>query len=260
MGDVITLEIQDHLALITMNRPEALNAISVEWVNDFHPILDQLEASGQVRAAILTGAGRAFCSGGDLNHPIFNTNSFEERRPNVEYGYLITKRIRRMAIPFIAAVNGPAVGAGMTMALACDLRIASQSAYFRLDFVKVGALPDMGCCYFLPHLVGTSKAMQLAMLADQINADEALNIGLVSKVVPDKQILKEADNMAQRLASLPPLALRYIKRAIYELPNQAMEDALCTEAEYINYLMGTNDCREAIKAFFEKRPPQFKGS
>ncbi len=260
MGSVIQLEIKNQVALITMNKPDSLNAINEEWVNNFHSVLDQIEASDQIRAAILTGAGRAFCSGGDLNHPIFKTNSIEKRRPNVDSGYLITKRIRRMPIPFIAAVNGPAVGAGMTMALACDLRIASQNAYFRLDFIKIGVLPDMGCCFFLPHLVGTSKAMQLAMLADQINADEALDFGLVSKVVPDKQIMKDADSMARHLASLPPLALRYIKRAIYELPNQSMEDALNTEAEYINYLLGTDDCREAVKSFLEKRPPRFKGT
>ena len=260
MGDTISLEIQNNLALITMNRPEALNTISVEWVNDFHLVLNKIEASGQVRTAILTGAGRAFCAGADLNQAIFDTNSIEERRPSIEYGYLIIKRIRRMPIPFIAAINGPAVGAGMTVALACDLRIASQGAYFRLDFIKMGVLPDMGCCFFLPHVVGTSKAMQLAMLADQISADEALSIGLVSKVVPDDEIMNNADNMAQRLASLPPLALRYIKRAIYELPNQAMEDALNTEADYINYLIGTNDCREGRNSFLENRPPRFSGT
>ncbi|MFC1822116.1 enoyl-CoA hydratase/isomerase family protein [Thermodesulfobacteriota bacterium] len=259
MGDAIKVEIQDRVALITMNRPEALNAMSPEWITDFFPVLDEIENRDDVGIAILTGAGRAFCAGGDLNHPIFNIDGIEARRPFVARGYSINSRIRRLPIPFIAAINGPAVGAGVTMAAVCDLRIAAESAYFRLDFVKVGVLPDMGCCFFLPNLIGSSKAMQMAMLADQVDAAEALRIGLVNRVVPDDQIMDAAHEMAQRLLNFPPLALRYIKRAIYELPSKSFQDAMDTESEYINYLIGTYDCREGVNAFLEKRPPEYKG-
>ncbi|MBT7044082.1 MAG: 2-(1,2-epoxy-1,2-dihydrophenyl)acetyl-CoA isomerase [Gammaproteobacteria bacterium] len=259
MGDTVKIEIKDNIALITLNRPEALNAMSKEWVEDIHLAIDAIEQSGDVRVAIITGAGRAFCAGGDINHPGFTTDGFENRRQFVEPGYNMTKRIRKLPMPFIAAVNGAAAGAGVTVASICDIRIASESAFFRMDFVKVGALPDMGASYFLPKLIGISKAIEMSMLSEKVDAEEAKSIGLVSKVVPDDQLMEEAFKMAKRLASFPPLALRYIKRATYELQSKSMDDALDIEADYINYLMGTSDCREGTKAFLEKRPPVFIG-
>ncbi len=260
MADEVIIQIKDAVALITLNRSKALNAINMEVVRKLHLALDKVEKNEDVRAVIITGAGRAFCSGGDFNHPLFSTDTIEERRPLIESIYDIPKRIQRMPIPFIAAINGPAMGGGVTMAAICDLRIAAESAFFRLNYVEVGVLPDMGCSFLLPHIVGTAKAIELAMLADKLDANEACRIGLVGKVVPDEEIMNEAYKTAQHLVSLPPLAIRYIKRAIYELPGKSLEDGLNTEAEYFNYLLGTNDCREGAKAFIEKRAPRFSGT
>ncbi len=260
MSDEVRLEIKDNTALITLNRPETLNAINMEVIEELHKSLDKIEEDEGIKAVIITGKGRAFCSGGDFNHPLFSIDTFEERRPLIERIYEFPKRIRRMPTPFIAAINGPALGGGVTLAAVCDLRIAAQCAFFRLNYIEAGVLPDMGCSYLLPHLVGTSKAIELAMLAEKFDANEAFRIGLVAKITPDDQVLNEAYKMANHLSNYPPLAIRYIKHALYKLPSKSLEDGLAAEGEYFNYLLGTNDCREGAKAFIEKRPPRFSGS
>ena len=140
------------------------------------------------------------------------------------------------------------------------MRIASESAVFILNYVGIGVLPDFGGCYFLPHVVGIGKAMVLAMLGDKFDAKEAFCTGLVNKIVPDGELMTEARKTAQKLADLPPLAIGHIKKAIYDLPNKSLDEALDTEAEYFNYLNGTNDCREGARVFIEKRQPKYTGT
>ena len=259
MGDAVLCRVDGPVATVTLNRPEALNAQNEQWTDDLHAALDRIEADADLRCAVLTGAGRAFSAGGDLDHPTFSIDGMEARRPNVERGYRLVRRMRALPIPFIAAVNGPAVGAGVSMALACDLRIAARSAYFQLAFVDVGVLPDQGGTHLLPQVVGVGPAMWMALTGDRVDADEALRIGLVSEVVGDDELLVRAHELAGRLARKPPLALREIKHAVYDLPRRSFDDAMTIEAEKLNHLIGTDDCREAVAAFREQRPPKFRG-
>jgi 2-(1,2-epoxy-1,2-dihydrophenyl)acetyl-CoA isomerase len=184
----------------------------------------------------------------------------DERKKMLDHIYQLPKRIHKHSLPFIAAVNGPAIGGGATLAGFCDLRMAASNAFFILNYVNMGVLPDFGGCYFLPRILGTAKAMELAMLGDKINAQEALNIGLVSRVVNDAEIIGEALKMGGKIAGLPPLAVQHIKKSVYELPGLSMEAALDKEADRFNYLLGTHDCREGAKAFIEKRVPEFTGT
>lgn len=259
MNTPVNLEIKNRIATITLNRPEVRNAINIEMIDALHNALNAIENDKDIRSAIITGAGGIFCAGGDLDHPLFTLETPEERGPVIENIYNIPGRIHKMAIPFIAAINGPAIGGGVTLASFCDLRIAAESAVFILNYVGIGVLPDFGGCYFLPRILGTGKAMELAMLGDKFDAGEAQRIGMVYSVVPDIDLHDEALRIAGRLASLPPLALKIIKKAIYELPNKSMEEALYTEAGYFNYLLGTEDCREGARAFREKRDAEFHG-
>ena len=259
MTDSIVIEVHDTVATVTMNRPETLNAQSPDWTRDFHTVLDQLESDPGIRAVVLTGAGRAFCAGGDLNHPSFTLDGQEMRRPEVESAYRLFRRIHYLPVPIIAAVNGPAAGAGVTVAAACTIRIAAVSAYFQLAFVDVGVLPDQGGCHLLPQIIGVGRAMHMALTGARVNAEEALQMGLVSAVVANDALLGSAHDLAGKLAAKAPLALRYIKRAIYDLPFRSFDDAMHIEADHINYLIGTDDCREAVRAFKEKRTAVFKG-
>jgi 2-(1,2-epoxy-1,2-dihydrophenyl)acetyl-CoA isomerase len=259
MNNTVNLEINESVATVTLNRPEARNAINIEMIDGFHASLDAIEKDKEIRAVIITGAGKSFCSGGDLNHPLFRLDTTDERRPIIKHIYDVPKRIHKIPVPFIAAINGPAIGGGVTLAGFCDLRIASDSAVFILNYVGIGVLPDFGGCYFLPHVVGIGKAMELAMLGEKFDAREAFRIGLVNKIIPDGELMTEARKTAQKLANMPPLAIGHIKKAIYNLPKKSMDEALDTEAEYFNYLIGTNDCREGAKAFMEKRVPRYTG-
>ncbi len=260
MNNIVKLEIKDNIALITMDRPNARNAINIAMIDDFHEVLDLIEKNTNVRAAIITGSGNTFCSGGDLNLPLFEMDDMNERRIMINHIYRVPERIHKMPIPFIAAINGPAIGGGVTLAGFCDLRICTVSSYFILNYVNIGVLPDFGGCYFIPHILGRAKAMELALLGDKIDADQALNIGLVNFVVPDDEVIDKSFSVAEKIAGLPPLAVMNIKQSIYELQGLSMETALDKEAHRFNYLLGTNDCREAVKAFIEKRKPEYTGT
>jgi len=260
MARAIRLDIDGPVAQITLDVPERLNAQSVAWTNDFHLALDEVAASDGVRAIVVTGAGRAFCAGGDLDHPTFRLDGIEARRPNVEQGYELFRRIRALPQATIAAVNGVAAGSGVTLAASCSLRIAAPSAYFALAFVDVGVVPDQGGCIYLPQIIGTGRALHMALTAERIDADRALAWGLVTEVVEADALVRRARELAALIASKPPLAVRYIARDMIELPSLPFDLAMSIEAEHLNYLIGTNDCREAVAAFKERRPPKFTGS
>lgn len=260
MDRTIRLEIDGPVAQITLNVPERLNAQSVAWTSDFHLALDELAAADGVRAVVITGAGRAFCAGGDLDHPTFRLDGIEARRPNVEQGYGLFRRIRSLPQATIAAVNGVAAGSGVTLAAACTLRIAARSAYFALAFVDVGVVPDQGGCIYLPQIIGTGRALHMALTGERIEADRALAWGLVTEVVEGDVLVGRAHELAAIVASKPPLAVRFIARDMIELPSLPFDLAMTIEAEHLNYLIGTNDCREAVAAFKGRRPPQFTGT
>jgi 2-(1,2-epoxy-1,2-dihydrophenyl)acetyl-CoA isomerase len=253
----------DGIATLTLNRPESLNAMNEPMMAEIERILIELEADIEVRVVILTGAGRAFSSGGD-----------QKRRPGEGQqaffdgdlgGALIERlnrcilRMQRLEKPIIGSINGVAAGAGLNIALATDLRIASETARFGEVFARVGLVPDGGGTYFLPRLVGTAKAMELILLADVIDAQEALRIGLVNRVVPADQLETETLKLAERLAQGPTVAYGLAKTGLYQGLGMSLEDVLNMEARNQAIAVRTPDRAEGVAAFLEKRPPRFTG-
>lgn len=255
MARDVLLEIDGLVGFVTLNRPERLNALTPGWVEDFVAALDTLAARAfdPVRVVVVRAAGRAFCAGADLKeHPIFGLDDPEERRPAIDRGYEVIERVRALPMPVVAAVQGPCAGAGMSVALACDLRVAADNARFSLDFVRLGVVPDMGASYNAPLVVGTAKAMELALLAEPMGADEAHRIGLVNRVVPEAALWPEAERMAARIAGMPPMAVREVKRLVRDLPALPMDVAFQDERTTLNRLIGTPECRAAVAAFAER--------
>ena len=218
-----------------------------------------------MRAVVITGAGRGFCAGADLTQsalratgaPGSTRGATVQRHLEEHYHPLITE-LRALEKPVIAAVNGVAAGAGMSLALACDLRLAGESAYFLQAFVRIGLVPDAGSTWFLPRLVGTGKAMEMAMLGERVNAAEALSLGLVSRVVPDESLAAAAAELAGRLAA-GPYSLGLIKRALYASGESDLATQLRREAELQALAADSEDSAEGVAAFLTKRPPQFRG-
>jgi 2-(1,2-epoxy-1,2-dihydrophenyl)acetyl-CoA isomerase len=268
MGDVradgvstspsVLSEVADGVATFTLSRPEALNALTIPMKRE---LLRALRGAGKdrtVRAVILTGAGRAFCAGQDLKErleadaPPLGEELRERYNP-------IVLAMRRLEKPVVAAVNGVAAGAGMSLALAADLRIASESASFVLAFGRIGLVPDSGATWSLPRLVGAAKAMEIALLDEPLTAAEALRIGLVAKVVPAEALAEEAQALARRLADGAPRAISMTKRALEGAFDRDLEAALDYEAHLQDVAGRTTDHAEGIAAFLEKRAPKFTG-
>ena len=253
----IIYEKQDGVAKITLNRPQALNAFTPEMNRELQQILKDADEDKGIRCFLLTGAGRAFCAGQDLKGrtPGKKGSLGESLRKN--YNPVIL-RLRRTEKIVLAAVNGVAAGAGCNLALACDLRIASEEAKFIQAFVRVGLAPDSGGSYILPRLVGLGKALELLLLGEPVDAAEALRLGLVAKVVPASELPSAALEMAGRLAR-GPRSTGLIKRAV----NRAMLPDLESQLDYEAYLQEiagkSADYDEGVRAFLEKRQPVFKG-
>ena len=259
MTDGLRFEVDGAIAMLTLDRPEALNALTVPVKVALREALESIARDRAVRAVILTGAGRAFCAGQDLA---------ERERPDAapldvevrERYNPIIRAIRSMGQPVIAAVNGVAAGAGASLAFACDLRIAAEEARFVLAFGRIGLVPDSGATWFLPRLVGPAKAAELALVGDAVDAAEALRIGLVSKVVPGDQLLDEARTLAGRLSEGAPLALALTKEALHRSATIDLDEALEGEAKLQGIAGASADHAEGLAAFREKRPPRFTGS
>jgi len=255
---------RDSIVTLTLNRPETLNAMNEAMMAELERLLMGLEADATVRAVVLTGAGRAFSSGGD-----------QKRERDAEGQQLFfdgdlgggvierlnrcVLRLQRLAKPVIGSINGVAVGAGCNIALAADLRMASDAARFGEVFTRVGLVPDGGGTYFLPRLVGTAKAMELMLLADIIDAQEALRIGLVNWVVPTDQLQDETQKLAERLAQGPTLAYGLVKTGLYQSLTMPLEDVLNMEARNQAMAARSQDRAEGVAAFREKRQPRFLG-
>jgi 2-(1,2-epoxy-1,2-dihydrophenyl)acetyl-CoA isomerase len=247
---------------ITLNRPETLNAWTAEFGGELKQVVTGEAADPAVRAVLVTGAGRGFSSGADLKagfdpHP-------DDGRPNVkkelhELYHPVIAGIRRLEKPVVAAVNGPAVGIGCSLALACDLVLAAESSYFGLAFVNVGLMPDGGSTLFVPAAVGKARAFQMALLGERIPARQALDWGLVNFVHPDDRLMDEAGSLTGRLAAGPTRSYAGSKRALNQMLYPRMDEQLDLEAELQHGLARTDDFMEGAMAFVEKREPAFTG-
>lgn len=251
----------DGIVTLVMNRPDRLNALNNELASALNDALGRVAEDQSVRVVVITGAGRAFCAGGDLaligkGRATGATQSLE---PLLRSGMQAVLRMRSLSQPVVAAVNGAAAGAGMNVALAADIRIASEEATFGQNFAKVGLFPDFGGTYFLPQLVGPAKAAELFYTGDMIDAKTALRLGIVNRVVPSAQLKAEAEALAQKIMQGPPLAIQAVKRALFGSEKKKLAEALEHEVQEQVRCYLSEDCSEGIKAFFEKRPPRFCG-
>jgi len=249
------------IVTLTMNRPDRLNALNNDLSTALNDTLARIANDHNVYVVILTGAGRAFCAGGDLAVIGKGRASGDdtELAPILRSGMQAVLKIRTMPQPVIAAINGPAAGAGMNIALAADLRIAVEDAVFGQNFAKVGLFPDYGGTYFLPQLVGPAKAAELFYAGDMIDAKTALRLGIVNHVFPADRFHTEVQNFAAKIANGPQLAIRAVKQTIFAREQEALVEALEREVEHQLKCFQSEDCHEGIRAFFEKRPPMFRG-
>jgi 2-(1,2-epoxy-1,2-dihydrophenyl)acetyl-CoA isomerase len=266
MADLLT-ELKDRVLYLTLNRPDKLNAMSAEMMGGLVDQLTRAATNPDVGAVVVTGAGRGFCAGGDITAMRDRNEggggpapSIEERVAGLRRGEEASLMLHEMPKVTIAAVNGPAAGAGLSVAMACDIRIASDAARLGTAFAKVGFSGDYGGTWSLTRLVGSAKARELYFLADIIGADEALRIGLVNRVVPAASFRDEVHALASRIANGPTIAYSYMKANLNAAITHEFSDLLDREAWGQTMTGRTDDHREAVKAFLEKRAPTFKGA
>ncbi|MDH4142384.1 MAG: enoyl-CoA hydratase-related protein [Chloroflexota bacterium] len=258
MVDGLRVEVDGAVATLTLDRPEALNALTVPVKVALRETLEGIAADRSVRVVILTGAGRAFCAGQDLAEREGPDAAPLETELRERFNPII-RAVRSMGQPVIAAVNGVAAGAGASLAFACDLRVAAAEARFVLAFGRIGLIPDSGATWFLPRLIGASRAAELALVGDPVAADEALRIGLVHRVVPGDALGSEARALADRLAASAPVALAMTKAALEHAWEMDLEASLSEEARLQGVAGRSADHAEGLTAFREKRPPRFTG-
>ncbi|MBK1659638.1 enoyl-CoA hydratase/isomerase family protein [Paracraurococcus ruber] len=251
------------IATITLNRPDSGNAFTTEMLEAWERALRECIRDDAIRAVVLTGAGRIFCSGGDVKRMAKNAaggqTAWERGQYLVDHVHRIPLTLQELDKPYIVAVNGAATGAGMDMALMGDLRFAAQSARFAESYIKVGFVAGDGGAWMLPRLVGTPKALEMLWLGDFVGAEEAERIGLVNKMVPDDQLMAHTMAVAERLANGPTVAIRLMKRMVRQGAQSSFPEALTYAAACVGVVSGTEDYREATAAFAEKRKPAFKG-
>ncbi|HEY0003964.1 MAG TPA: enoyl-CoA hydratase-related protein [Pyrinomonadaceae bacterium] len=243
------------IATITLDRPEKLNAFVGHMRRDLAEALEHAGSDRSVRVVVITGAGRAFCAGADV---AYMAELMEERRVDeferlLGAGRRVITAIRQMTKPVIASINGAAYGAGFNLALACDLRLASESASFSQSFVKVGLHPDWGGTYFLPRMVTPNLACEMFFLGDAINAERALQLGLVNHVFPEAELARETERLAQRLRDAPYRSIAAAKHAVYMSDEASLERMLQYEVEAQLQCFQSEDARQRVRAFLEKR-------
>jgi 2-(1,2-epoxy-1,2-dihydrophenyl)acetyl-CoA isomerase len=252
-GSVITL---------VMNRPDRLNALNNELTSALNEALVRVASDSSIHVVVLTGAGRAFCAGGDLGAigKGRERSDSTELAPILRSGMQAVLNIRTMPQPVIAAVNGPAAGAGMNLALAADIRLAVDGAVFGQNFAKVGLFPDYGGTYFLPQLVGPSVAAEMFYLGEMIDAQTAHRLGILNHLFPVDQFEAAVVAFAKKISEGPQLAIRAVKHAIFNREKEALMEALEREVQAQLKCFHSHDCLEGIRAFMEKRQPKFQGS
>ncbi len=264
MSDQLIETFADGVATLTMNRPEARNALTSEMQAALSAAGTRLAADPSVRVVVLTGAGSAFCAGGDVKGFVARPGggegpTFDERVHGLRSAMEFPRCLHDMPKPTIAVIPGAAAGAGLAMALACDMRICANEAKLTTAFSKIGASGDYGGSYFLSKLVGSAKARELYFTADVINGVEAERLGIVNRSVPAADLAREADALIRRLAAMPTVALGYIKKNMDMAEHGTLSQVLDMEAIHMVRTMATEDHKAASLAFVEKRPPVFKG-
>ena len=260
-SEFVLLEKSAHVATVTLNQPETLNAITFDMNARLTEVMDDVAHDPDVRAVLLTGAGRGFCAGANLMGESGETIAAGglRFREYIKSGNNFLTGITEMEKPWLAVVNGPAVGAGCGLALACDLVLAAESAFFAVSFTGVGAVLDLGLTYWLPRLVGVHRANELAFFGDRVYAPQAAAMGLINHAVPDDELMDTARKWAARLAAGPTLAIGAIKLGIRRGLHGSFRDSLHWEAMMQSLVLQTPDANEGIAAFSQRRKPEFKG-
>ena len=269
----LQFQVENQIATITLNRPDRLNAFSMEMITEWIRALEVVRDSEAIRVLVVTGAGKAFCAGGDLktmlqgegfiqqagDQPIDMTSTAMARKNSLwKYIQRIPLLMQEIDKPVLAAINGDAIGAGLDMALMCDIRFASSTARVGEGYIKVGIVPGDGGAYYLPRIVGTDKALELLWTGDILSAEEAKEIGLVSHVVPPEELLNRVYALAQRLASSPQQSIRIMKRAVYQGLNMELRPALDMISSAMGLVTELPDYKEGVQAIIEKRKPVFE--
>lgn len=259
--EAVRFERDGAVATIILNRPEKLNAIDETLRAGLIAAIETVERDHRLRVAVITGAGRGFCSGGDIEimDALKSGHHSVTFRSYLEAGHDVVRAMRRLMKPVLASVNGPAAGAGMNLALACDLRIASDRATFTQAFLRLGLHPDWGGTYLLPRLVGTSRALEMFWLNDPISAERAERMGLVNFVVPHESLEAETRRLAERLAEAPPLPVALLEQAFYERLETDLDRVMQSELDAQMKCFNSQDFDEGRRAFAEKRAAKFTG-
>jgi 2-(1,2-epoxy-1,2-dihydrophenyl)acetyl-CoA isomerase len=257
----LLFEIRDHVAYITLNRPEAANAMNLELARELEEVALECEESSKVRAVLLTGAGKMFCGGGDIKaFAAQEAASLPAYLKRVTlYLHQAIHRFARMRAPVVMAVNGSAGGGGMSLACAGDLVLAGESAKFTMAYTRIGLTPDGSSTYFLPRIIGLRRTMELALTNRTLSAREAETLGLVTRVVPDDQLIAQAEALGNELAHGPTRAYGGVKRLLYSSLNTPLQEQMELESEWIADMARTWDAQEGMAAFVGKRAPKFDG-
>jgi 2-(1,2-epoxy-1,2-dihydrophenyl)acetyl-CoA isomerase len=260
MPQTILFELENNIARLTLNRPDKLNSFNETMHLEVREALNQVKANG-ARVLLITGAGRAFCAGQDLSDRQTKPGeSSVDLGESIEKYYApLVRTLRALPLPVVAGVNGVAAGAGVSLALACDLVISTKSASFIQSFAKLGLIPDTGGTFFLPRLVGPARALGMAMLGDRLPAEQAAAWGLIWRCVEDEAFAGTVEQLVHTLANAPTKGLAYTKAAINKSAGNSLDQQLDLERDYMRELGYSNDFREGATAFLEKRPPKFTG-
>jgi 2-(1,2-epoxy-1,2-dihydrophenyl)acetyl-CoA isomerase len=258
--ETVLYEKDTGVATISLNRPEKLNAFDTTMHDELYTALGKAEEDEEIRCIVLRGEGRGFSAGADLAQVIREADGDPDLGEYLRTTYSrLVKRMVGTEKPIVASLRGPVYGAGVGLALACDMRIAAENTKFSVAFIKIGLMPDAGVTFLLPRVVGLGRAMEMSMLGDAVDAEEAYRIGLVNKVVADDSLSEEARNLAERLAAMPTSALGRMKHSLYASFERDLETALEAEAEGQTFCGYTQDHKEGVSAFFEKREASFTG-
>ena len=251
----IIYTVSEGIATITLNRPRAMNAISSRMRGEWIAALEAAQADDAVKVVVLTGAGRAFCSGADARELATPELELETTRTS----HVQLQTVKRLEKPYIAAINGPAAGGGMDMAAICDIRICSDRARFNPAYLRMGGTPAEGAAYLWPRLIGLHRALELLWTSHIFDAAEAYRIGFVNRVVPHEQLMPTTLELAQQLVRGPTVAIRLLKKELYETMGWDLDDAISITDRYLNIARQTQDLWEGPRAFLEKREPRFQG-